>query len=273
VCLGRTARPETICPVNPAVGREATFAAAPAGHPVRLAIRGASVSALTAAWVAARRGHTVTVHEPGPVLGGLQGLRARVPGQEEIAETIEALARRAMEAGVTLVRDEPRPGGHDVLWAVGRPAPGRGDGGTSAARTVTSYDVLAAPGDFAGAGRALVVGDDLASTEAALLLADAGVRVELRSPARDIAVDAHPGFRDVARRGLGQRGAAIVTGVSAESAGASAAEPALAVAGAGARFDDDLGDAYEPGRLTETVYEAVARAAALDGPARSTPER
>ncbi|MBI2158716.1 MAG: hypothetical protein HYU26_17725 [Candidatus Rokubacteria bacterium] len=58
----------------------------------------------------------------------------------------------------------------------------------------------------------------------------------------------------------------------AESRG-PAGEPALAVAGAGARFDDELGDAYEPGRLTETVYEAVARAAALDGPARSTPER
>ena len=37
--------------------------------------------------------------------------------------------------------------------------------------------------------------------------------------------------------------------------------------------DDYLGDAYEPGRLTATVYEAAARAAALDGPARATPER
>ena len=281
-CLGRSARPETVCPVNPAVGREAAFASVAARRPVRLAIRGSSFSALTAAWVAARRGHRVTLHEPGPVLGGLQGLRARVPGQAEVAETIAALAARATEAGVRLLRDEPRPGGHDVLWAVRRPAARAGD--------VTSYDVLASPGDFAGAGRAVVLGDDLASADAALLLADAGVAVELRSPARDIAVDAHPGFREVARRGLGRRSATIVTGASGAPAGTAAAGPALVVAGGDPRFadgdasareapelsldvDDYLGDAYEPGRLTATVYEAAARAAALDGPARATPER
>src|SRR3989338_3639597 len=113
---------------------EATSAAAPAGPPVRLAIRCASVSALTAAWVAARRGHTVTVHEPSPVLGGLQALRARVPGQEEVGETLEALVARATAAGVRLIRGEPEPGAHDVLWAVRGPAAARG-------RTVTSYDV------------------------------------------------------------------------------------------------------------------------------------
>ena len=289
-CLGRTARPETICPVNPAVGREATFAAVPATRPLRLAIRGTSVSALSAAWVAARRGHAVTVHEPGTVLGGLQGFRARVPGQEEIAETIEALVVRATEAGVTVVRTEPRPGEHDVLWAVRRPAPARGDRDTGTHRIVTSYDVLAAPGDFAGAGRAVVVGADLASTEAALLLAEAGVGVELRSPARDIAVDAHPGFRDVARRGLGRRGATIATSASGEPAGTSAGDRALVVVGGDPQYqdaeagwpqateiaprtDDYLDDAYEPGRLTATVYEAVGRAAALDGSAPDAPER
>ncbi|MEK7714537.1 MAG: hypothetical protein AAB387_03690, partial [candidate division NC10 bacterium] len=100
----------------------------------------------------------------------------------------------------------------------------------------------------------------------------------------------HPGFRDVARRGLGRRGATIVTGVSEAPAGAPVPEPALLVAGGDPRFpdgdlgrseapelslkvDDYLGDAYEPGRLTATVYEAVARAAALDGPEPDTPER
>jgi hypothetical protein len=286
VCLGRTARPETICPVNPAVGREATFAPAPAARPVRLAIHGASVSALTAAWVAAQRGHAVTVYEPGPALGGLQGLRARVPGQEEIAETIAALVGRATAAGVKVVRAEARPGEHEVLWVVRRPAPARGNGGTAGDRPVTSYDVLASPGDFAGAGRAVVFGDDLASTDAALLLAESGVGVELRSPARDIAVDAHPGYRDVARRGLGRRGATIVTGATHGPAAAGALvvvgrdplvlgaddaweAPELPVGVDG--VDAFLGDAYEPGRLTATVYEAVARSAALDGSARDAP--
>ncbi|MBI4270210.1 MAG: NADH:flavin oxidoreductase [Candidatus Rokubacteria bacterium] len=259
VCLGRSARPETICPVNPAVGREATFMPAAAARPVRLAIRGSSFAALTAAWVAARRGHSVTLHEPGPVLGGLQGLRARVPGQEEVGETIEALAARATAAGVRLIRGEPEPGAHDVLWEVRGPAAARG-------RTVTSYDVLASPGDYARAARAIVTGDDLASAHAALVLADAGVAVELRSPARDIAVDAHPGFREVARRGLSARGATIVTEAGGEPVGSPAADPLRVVAGHDADTrDGDLNDAYEPGRLAAAVYDAAARAAQLDG--------
>jgi 2,4-dienoyl-CoA reductase-like NADH-dependent reductase (Old Yellow Enzyme family) len=256
VCLGRTARPETICPVNPAVGREATFAATPAARPVRLGILGASVSALTAAWVAARRGHAVTVYEPAAALVG-----------------------RATAAGVTVERALPRPEEHDVLWVVRGRASARGHGGAAADRTVTSYDVLASPGDFAGAGRAVVLGDDLASTDAALLLAESGVGVELRSPARDIAVDAHPGYRDVARRELARRGATVVTGARDAPAGAPplvvvGRDPALLDAGAAGEatelsrgIDGCLDDAYEPGRLTATVYEALARAAALDGPA------
>jgi len=274
VCLGRTARPETICPVNPAVGREATFVPSVAARPVRLAIRGSSLSALSAAWIAARRGHTVTVHESGSVFGGLQGLRARVPGQEEIAETIEALTTRAREAGVGVVRSEPVPGEYDVLWSVRRPA-AVPEGG------VTSYDILTTPGAYTRVARAIVIGDDLASAHAALVLADAGVAVELRSSAREIAIDAHPGFRDVARRGLAGRSATIVTGADGETGRPPTADALLVVsnretdrpvAGRPAlETNHSLDDAYEPGRMTVTVYDAIAQAMALDGPARGAP--
>lgn len=289
VCLGRTSRPETICPVNPAVGREADFDHAPAARPLRLAIHGTSFSALTAAWIAARRGHLVTVHEPGQVMGGLQGLRARVPGQEEIAETVEALLRRALEAGVSVVRSAPQPGGRDVLWGVRRFVPAARNGNGMSARTVGSYDVLASPDEFTRVSRAVVLGDDLASADAALLLAARGVGVELCSPARDIVVDAHPGFRDVARRLLGRLGATIVVDVHDGPSRTAAEDSALVVVGRDPRrsdedasaweplplplaADDYLGDAYEPGRLTTTVYEAVARAAALDGALPGTSE-
>ena len=155
VCLGRTARPETICPVNPTVGREAAFDPVPPAHPLRLAIRGSSLSALAAAWVAARRGHRVTLYEPAAVLGGLQGLRARVPGQEEIAETVTALLRRAEEAGVTLVREEPGTGDDDMLWGVRRFVPvGAGLSGDRAV-AATSYDVLASADGIAPGSRAV----------------------------------------------------------------------------------------------------------------------
>jgi NADPH-dependent 2,4-dienoyl-CoA reductase/sulfur reductase-like enzyme len=281
VCLGRTARPETICPVNPTVGREAGFDPVPLAHPLRLAIRGSSLSALAAAWVAARRGHQVTLYEPAAVLGGLQGLRARVPGQEEIAETVAALLRRAEEAGVTLVRGEPGAGNGDLLWGVRRFVPvGAGPSGGRAAR-ISSYDVLASADGIAPESLAVVIGDDLASADAALILAARGVVVELRSPAYDIAVDAHPGYRELVRRKLERLGAAVITGADAEPPPDSAGDTHV-VRGRDPRLtsDDDaaweiprtpcatrgwLDDAYEPGRMTKTVYDAVAHAMRLDG--------
>jgi len=281
VCLGRAARPETICPVNPTVGREADFDPVLRARPLRLAIRGSSLSALTAAWIAARRGHRVTLYEPAAVLGGLQGLRARVPGQEEIAETVTALLRRAEEAGVTLVREEPGAGDDDILWGVRRFVPvGAGLAGDRAA-AASSYDVLASADGIAPGSRAVVIGDDLASGDAALILAARGVAVELRSPAHDIAMDAHPGYRELIRRNLERLGAAVVTGVRAESTPESA-DGMFVVSGRDPRLtsDDDaawemprlqratrgwLDDAYEPGRMTKTVYDAVAYAMQLDG--------
>jgi len=281
VCLGRAARPETICPVNPTVGREAGFDPIPPARPLRLAIRGSSLSALTAAWVAARRGHRVTLYEPAAVLGGLQGLRARVPGQEEIAGTVAALLRRAEEAGVTLVRQEPGAGDDDMLWGVRRFVPvGAGSSGDRAA-AINSYDVLASADGIVPGSRAVVIGDDLASADAALILAARGVVVELRSPAHDIAMDAHPGYRELIRRNLERLGAAVVTGVRVEPPPESA-EDTLVVRGRDPRLTpgDDaawdmprapsatrgwLDDAYEPGRMTRTVYDAVADAMRLDG--------
>src|SRR5690606_39932331 len=61
ICLGRSARPETICPVNPAVGREYRFNTSPVASPMSVRIVGSSLSALTAAWLAALRGHDVSI--------------------------------------------------------------------------------------------------------------------------------------------------------------------------------------------------------------------
>src|SRR5690606_6709083 len=110
ICLGRSARPETICPVNPLVGREGSVRLQRSARTRAIMIHGTSIAALTAAWVAARRGHRVTVvarsDEP---VGGMQAWRARVPGQQEYAEVVESVLRRATNAGVHL-SDSPTTG-------------------------------------------------------------------------------------------------------------------------------------------------------------------
>ncbi len=175
VCLGRASRPETICPVNPAVGRDRAFVealTAGAAPPRRIAVLGSSLSALTAAWIAARRGHRVTVFTMREPLGGMQRWRADVTPHREYGETIEAARLRAVDAGVQIDAAAPPAGEFDVRWVVRRFQPSAGTG-------ISAYDVLAGHDVVAGgagvpdrteasdATTARVLGSDLAAAEAA----------------------------------------------------------------------------------------------------------
>ena len=274
VCLGRSARPETICPVNPGVGHDGEFArvlsrrAAPSR---RIAILGSSMSCLTAAWVAASRGHRVVVYEPAGEIGGMQRWRAAVPGQAEYAETIEALKQRAAEAGVAFKHELPGDKDADTLWVLRRYQAGAGGSNSS-------YAVLA--GEFRpAAGTAMsVFGHDLASAEAALVLAEQGARVTLHSPKADIALDAHPGYRALDARLLLARRAQVLRRAPSPSGPPDPAEIGGTAGGETVAYGEERGwdypygkregaaafisDAYEPGAMTRGIYEAVELAAA-----------
>ena len=76
------------CVTNPAVGREATLGAGTlvaAPRPKRVIVVGGGPAGLEAAWVAAARGHTVTLLERAATLGGKIELAARLPGRGELA--------------------------------------------------------------------------------------------------------------------------------------------------------------------------------------------
>lgn len=269
VCLGRSARPETICPVDPAVGRDREFAqrltAAPA-QPLRIAIAGSCVAALTAAWIAARRGHRVTIHETDATIGGMQGWRGAVPRQHDYAELVDAALRRAQLAGARLLRRAPAAGEFDRLWAVRRYQPG-------AIESPNCYEVLQGAADF-GEPRALHVhGGDLAGAEAAVKLAAGGHRVDLSTAKADICMDAHPGFRALHRRTIAERGAQVLSAVEQPQPREGATLIAGPDAKPGAHQEPDaewsypyavfgepdaqIDDAYEPGLMTAGVYAAV----------------
>jgi len=202
VCLGRSARPETICPVNPAVGRDAAFAAALAKpSQTKLAIEGGGLAALTAAWVAAARGADVELYCDEARLGGMLGQRATVPQQGELARPVAGAWARAKAAGVRLRAPGETPA-TDRVQVTARPLEPLTDNAADTIGALNVYRILDGTHVPQANRDYTVIGDDLAAIDAALKLAAGGARVRLLSVKGQLGWDAHPGFRALGREGL-----------------------------------------------------------------------
>jgi hypothetical protein len=110
-------RHETIaCVNNPRVGQadEVDFWPQPAPRKKRVVVVGAGVAGMEAAWVAAARGHAVTVFGSSGQIGGKAWLRSFLPGGEEISSVYDYQTVSAKRAGVEL-RLGITAGADDVL--------------------------------------------------------------------------------------------------------------------------------------------------------------
>jgi 2,4-dienoyl-CoA reductase (NADPH2) len=102
-CLDHAFRHKTVsCLVNPRAGHETKLVIRPAAETRHFAVVGAGPAGLAAATTLARRGHTVTVFEAGPEIGGQFNLAKRIPGKEEFHETIRFFSRQLELLGVKL---------------------------------------------------------------------------------------------------------------------------------------------------------------------------
>lgn len=277
LCLGRSAKPKMVCPVNPFVGREALLPARVATRTEQIAIHGGGFAALTAAWLAARRGYRVEIVESSGDFAGMQAWRSRVPGQGEYVDACRSLIERATSEGVVL-HTAPCQTGESIRWTVRRFEPVRRRRTVDGKAVPSTFDVLRDP-NLALPHRVLVIGDDLGAADAALLLAARGHTVTLRSPSKDIGFDAHPGFRVLNRKLLADYGAMVQAGVAPDQIeladgfdavvrgrmpdliGDHPENWTLPYGPAGALF---LDDAYEPGALVAAVYSAVDRVLAFE---------
>jgi len=90
------------CLVNPRACHETELVYRPVSAGKRIAVVGAGPAGLTAATVAAERGHEVHLFDAAPAIGGQLNMAKVIPGKEEFHEMLRYLATRVQDTGVPL---------------------------------------------------------------------------------------------------------------------------------------------------------------------------
>ncbi|MEC7121259.1 MAG: FAD-dependent oxidoreductase, partial [Pseudomonadota bacterium] len=126
-CLDHTFKNQRAsCLVNPRACHETELVYVKTRKPRRIAVVGGGVAGMSAATVAAERGHQVTLFEATSELGGQFNLAKVIPGKEEFHETIRYFRRMIEKKGVEVrlnvraSREQlEREGYDDVVVATG----------------------------------------------------------------------------------------------------------------------------------------------------------
>ena len=119
----------TSCLVNPRACHETELNYIPTTQVKKIAVVGAGPAGLSAATVAAQRGHSVTLFDSAAVIGGQFNVAKLVPGKEEFFETLRYFKRKLETTGVDLRLntrvsvDDLLKGGFDEIILATRIAP------------------------------------------------------------------------------------------------------------------------------------------------------
>ena len=275
------------CAINPRIGREMEgMDFTPAAHRRRVLVVGGGIAGLVAAYVAAERGHDVTLCEATGELGGILRAEQAVPFKRDMYELGCSYTRLCEHAGVDIKLNTPVDAAFAdefaadaVIVAVGSeaiPLPVPADEGAR----VVSIDDLYLNGVEVG-DEVAVIGGGLTGCECALFMAQKGKRAHVIEMRDELAIDANIRNRPILLAELKSAGVDEVKGAKAkrvtaegvvvETAEGESLVPADTVVCAvgqrsrsaavdalrdAAPFVRIVGDAVRPANITTAVYEA-----------------
>jgi 2,4-dienoyl-CoA reductase-like NADH-dependent reductase (Old Yellow Enzyme family)/thioredoxin reductase len=195
-CLAQLRKGEgTHCMFNPFTGRESEIQLTVAKKPRRVMVVGGGPAGLESAYIAALRGHQVSLYEQGGRLGGQFHQAARAPCKEEFLDVIRHLSLMVARAGVdvhlgTRVTPQMVLSAHPdaVIFATGGvpltiPFPGLNE-----TRWLLASDLLEGA-EYVETSTAFVIGGGLVGLEVADLLANQGKRVTVVEMLPEVGVD------------------------------------------------------------------------------------
>lgn len=109
------------CLVNPRACHETELNYTPARNAKKIAVVGAGPAGLACATVAAQRGHSVTLFDAAPEIGGQFNMAKQIPGKEEFHETIRyfnkqlAITQVNLKLNTQVSAQDLRDGGFDEI--------------------------------------------------------------------------------------------------------------------------------------------------------------
>lgn len=205
------------CLVNPFVGREGDWQIRQTSRPKKIVVAGGGPAGLEAAWIAAKRGHTVVCYEKEPVLGGQFRLAGVPSTKQDILTAIKYYVRMGEKYGVTyklgteftanmLAVEKPDA---VLLTTGGVPLIPRIKG-IENPRFVNAVDVLG--GKCSVGSKVLVVGGGLVGAETADFIGEYGSEVTIIEFKPAVAADVQAFVRKYLLERLREYGVKLLTG-------------------------------------------------------------
>ncbi len=200
-CLSRLFEDEPIrCLVNPKLGKEKELTVQPTIEKKKVLVVGGGPGGMTAAIVAAKAGHSVTLFEKGDRLGGQLYLASMPPGKGEFTSFIHWQINQLKKFGVevhlnteaTLLLIEAKEP-DEVIIATGAKPTIPNILGANLQNVIFSFDVLSGKEEVAH--NVVIIGGGSIGAETACFLANQGKNVTLIEVLPKIAIDYEPGPR------------------------------------------------------------------------------